>query len=25
MSAGGRRVSVQVPDWGQDHLSAEAV
>lgn len=25
MSAGGRRFSVQVPDWGQDHLSAEAV
>lgn len=25
MSAGGRLFSVQVPDWGQDHLSAEAV
>ena len=25
MSAGGRRFSVQVPDWGQDHLSTEAV
>jgi anti-sigma factor RsiW len=25
VSAGGRRFSVQVPDWGQDHLSAEAV
>lgn len=25
MSAGVRRFSVQVPDWGQDHLSAEAV
>lgn len=25
MSSGGRRFSVQVPDWGQDHLSAEAV
>ncbi len=25
MSAGGRRFSVQVPDWGQDHISAEAV
>lgn len=25
MSASGRRFSVQVPDWGQDHLSAEAV
>jgi anti-sigma factor RsiW len=25
VSAGGRLFSVQVPDWGQDHLSAEAV
>ena len=25
MSAGGRLFSVQVPDWGQDHLSVEAV
>lgn len=25
MSAGGRLFSVQVPDWGQDHLSAEAI
>ncbi len=25
MSSGGRRFSVQVPDWGQDHLSTEAV
>jgi hypothetical protein len=25
VSAGGRRFSVQVPDWGQDHLSPEAV
>ena len=25
MSAGGRLFSVQVPDWGQDHLTVEAV
>lgn len=25
MSTSGRRFSVQVPDWGQDHLSAEAI
>jgi anti-sigma factor RsiW len=25
VSAGGRLFSVQVPDWGQDHLSAEAI
>jgi len=25
VSAGGRLFSVQVPDWGQDHLSVEAV
>ncbi len=25
MSAGGRLFSVQVPDWGQDHLSVEAI
>jgi len=25
VSSGGRLFSVQVPDWGQDHLSAEAV
>lgn len=25
MSAGGRLFSVQVPDWGEDHLSSEAV
>jgi len=25
VTAGGRRFSVELPDWGQDHLSAEAV
>ncbi len=25
MTASGRRFSVELPDWGQDHLSAEAV
>ena len=25
MSSGGRLFSVQVPDWGQDHLTVEAV